>query len=99
MNIEEAYNQWSNQYDTNQNKTRDLEAISLRETLEEIDFENCLEIGCGTGKNTEWLITKGKSILAIDLSDKMLNIARKKVVHENVEFLKADINKVWDFMF
>ncbi|SRR5690554_4008544 len=97
MNIEEAYNQWSNQYDTNQNKTRDLEAISLRETLEEIDFENCLEIGCGTGKNTEWLITKGKSILAIDLSDKMLNIARKKVVHENVEFLKADINKVWDF--
>lgn len=29
MNVEEAYKHWSAQYDTNQNKTRDLEAISL----------------------------------------------------------------------
>lgn len=29
MNVEEAYKHWSAQYDSNQNKTRDLEAISL----------------------------------------------------------------------
>ena len=27
MNIQQAYNIWSEQYDTNENKTRDLEAI------------------------------------------------------------------------
>ncbi len=59
MDVQEAYKYWSEQYDTNINKTRELEAISLRDTLSEIKFEKCLEIGCGTGKNTEWLITKG----------------------------------------
>ncbi|MGC4233677.1 MAG: class I SAM-dependent methyltransferase [Niabella sp.] len=97
MNVEEAYKHWSEQYDTNQNKTRDLEAVSLRETLNEIRFENCLEIGCGTGKNTEWLITRGNKITAIDLSEEMLFIARKKNSNENVQFLKVDINKNWDF--
>ena len=97
MNVEEAYNYWSEQYDTNQNKTRDLEAISLRETLAEVNFESCLEIGCGTGKNTEWLLTKGQKITAIDLSEEMLAIARTKISNEKVKFLKADINEDWTF--
>ena len=50
MDVEKAYNLWADQYDTNHNKTRDLEAISLRETLADLKFDNCLEIGCGTGK-------------------------------------------------
>ena len=97
MNVEEAYKHWSVQYDTNQNKTRDLEAISLRETLNDVKFENCLEIGCGTGKNTEWLLTKGNKITAIDLSEEMLTIAQNKISNKNVHFLKADINEAWNF--
>lgn len=97
MNVAEAYKHWSVQYDTNQNKTRDLEAISLRETLNDIKFENCLEIGCGTGKNTEWLLTKGKKITAIDLSEEMLTIAQNKISNNSVRFLKADINEDWNF--
>jgi hypothetical protein len=27
--VEKAYNQWSEQYDTNENKTRDLEAAAI----------------------------------------------------------------------
>jgi ubiquinone/menaquinone biosynthesis C-methylase UbiE len=50
MNIKEAYNHWAKQYDTNLNKTRDLEAVALRESLANISFQTCLEIGCGTGK-------------------------------------------------
>lgn len=97
MNVEESYKYWSEQYDTNQNKTRDLEAISLRETLKDVKFEHCLEIGCGTGKNTSWLITKGQRITAIDLSEEMLTIARNKVSNVNVQFLKVDINEDWTF--
>ena len=73
MNTQQAYNVWALQYDTNDNKTRDLEAQALRETLGTISFDNCLEIGCGTGKNTGWLISsKAKSVTAVDFSDEML---------------------------
>ena len=98
MKVKEAYNIWADRYDTNENKTRDLEAISLRRTLDDIHFESCLEIGCGTGKNTEWLITKAKYILSIDLSEKMLEKARAKILSDRVHFVQADITTSWDFV-
>lgn len=97
MEVRTAYNIWAEQYDTNRNRTRDLEAISLRETLIKIQFDNCLEIGCGTGKNTEWLIAKAKHILAIDLSEEMLAKAQRKIQSDKVRFVRADINNEWDF--
>ena len=97
MNAKAAYNKWAEQYDSNENKTRDLEGVSLRKTLSDIDFESCLEIGCGTGKNTEWLISKANRILAVDLSDGMLAKAKAKIQTEKVEFIQADINNQWSF--
>lgn len=98
MNVKEAYNIWSEQYDINVNKTRDLEAMSIRENLKEHHFENCLEIGCGTGKNTAWLGSIAENILAIDLSEEMLAKAKLKIHAENVNFIQADINKEWNFI-
>ncbi len=97
MNTKQAYNIWSKQYDTNINKTRDLEAIVLRKVLENIHFNSCLEIGCGTGKNTEWLITKAKQITAADLSEEMLAKAKEKISSEIVQFIQADITFDWTF--
>jgi ubiquinone/menaquinone biosynthesis C-methylase UbiE len=97
MNIKEAYNSWACQYDTNENKTRDLEAVSLRQVLGNLDFKSCLEVGCGTGKNTEWLLTKADEILAIDFSEEMLNAAKSKGFNEAVRFLQCDINQPWNF--
>jgi 2-polyprenyl-3-methyl-5-hydroxy-6-metoxy-1,4-benzoquinol methylase len=97
MNVQQSYNLWSAQYDTNKNKTRDLEAQVLRSTLADVSFKNCLEIGCGTGKNTEWLITRAAHVTAADLSEGMLDIAREKVVSERVEFRQADILQPWNF--
>jgi ubiquinone/menaquinone biosynthesis C-methylase UbiE len=96
-NVQAAYNQWANQYDTNQNRTRDLEAVSLRETLANRDLGAVLEIGCGTGKNTEWLVTKAESILSVDLSEEMLAKAREKVQDAKVDFVQADITAPWEF--
>ncbi|GAB3201979.1 ubiquinone/menaquinone biosynthesis C-methylase UbiE [Pontibacter aydingkolensis] len=97
MSIKQAYNSWASQYDTNKNRTRDLEAVALRNTLASIPFETCLEIGCGTGKNTEWLVRKAMHVTAVDLSEKMLEWARKKVHSNKVEFVQADITKEWGF--
>ena len=97
MDTAQAYDQWSEQYDTNLNKTRDLEGQALRITLLEVPFENVLEMGCGTGKNTQWLVAKARHITAIDLSAEMLSKARQKVVSDTVEFHQADMNQVWTF--
>ena len=97
MKIEEAYNLWALQYDTNQNKTRDLEAIALKNTLSKIPFDNCLEIGCGTGKNSLWLMEKAKHLTGVDFSDEMLAKAKEKIQSDKVDFLKADITKTWAF--
>lgn len=97
MEVKNAYNIWANQYDTNENKTRDLEAISLIATLSRVNFDNCLEIGCGTGKNTQWLISKSKSVLAVDFSAEMLAKAQAKIQSDNVKFIQADILNEWDF--
>jgi len=97
MNTQQAYNIWSGQYDTNENKTRDLEAISLREHIKDKQFKHCLEIGCGTGKNTEWLITQASKVLAVDLSEEMLSKAKQKISASNVTFVQADITQDWSF--
>ncbi len=97
MNTRQAYNIWSQQYDFNENKTRDLEAQALQETLHDINFKSCLEIGCGTGKNTAWLITKAKQVTAVDLSEEMLAKAKEKINNDIVEFIEADITVNWTF--
>lgn len=95
---QEAYDDWSSQYDTNQNRTRDLEAHVLRSTLGSLKFDHVLEIGCGTGKNTLWLVERAKHITAVDLSAGMLSVARGKINSPAVRFVQADILQPWTFV-
>lgn len=96
--MREAYNMWSEQYDTNINRTRDLEAIALRKTLSAIPVKRCLEIGCGTGKNTEWLVNRCKEMTCVDLSEEMLQKAKQKISSEKACFYQADITFPWTFV-
>jgi ubiquinone/menaquinone biosynthesis C-methylase UbiE len=97
MDIANAYNSWSSQYDTNENKTRDLEALALKKILQGKSFKHCLEIGCGTGKNTSWLLSICDQITAIDLSKGMLDIAKNKIQSDKVNFIEVDIKNDWTF--
>jgi ubiquinone/menaquinone biosynthesis C-methylase UbiE len=97
MNNQAAYNVWSKSYDSVKNNTRDVEAFALRETLSAESFENVLEIGCGTGKNTAWLLTKAKNVVGADFSNEMLAQAKAKINAENVEFIQTDIRETWNF--
>ena len=96
MSIEKSYNTWAEQYDTNENKTRDLDRKATIETLSKYEFKNVLELGCGTGKNTEWLITKAKFIIGLDFSQEMLNKARNKITSDKIRFQQADLKKPWN---
>ncbi|MBB3699187.1 methyltransferase domain-containing protein [Flammeovirga yaeyamensis] len=95
MSIEKAYNIWSKQYDTNNNKTRDLDKIVTQKKLSKYSFETVLELGCGTGKNTEWLIKNATEITAFDFSEEMLAVAKEKVKDQKVTFNKVDLNQEW----
>ena len=97
MDTRKAYDHWSGQYDTNRNRTRDLEGVALREVLEGPTIDRCLEIGCGTGKNTAWLATRCAHITAVDLSAGMLDLARSKINAPHVSFHQADILQPWTF--
>lgn len=97
MNTREAYNRWATQYDSNQNKTRDAEARSLRETLAGLRFGHGLEIGCGTGKNTEWLAQACARLTSVDFSEEMLARAKEKITAPQVRFVQADITQPWAF--
>jgi 2-polyprenyl-3-methyl-5-hydroxy-6-metoxy-1,4-benzoquinol methylase len=51
-----------------------------------------IDIGCGTGRHSIELAKRGYQITGIDLSESMLNRAREKAEHENLEidFQKHD---------
>jgi len=95
MSIAEAYNFWASTYDEVANKTRDLEAIALRKSLENEDFNSTLELGCGTGKNTFWLAKRSKNLTALDFSEKMLEKAKLLDRENKVNFQQTDLNKTW----
>ncbi len=93
--ISESYNKWSQIYDTNLNKTRDMDRIATMQMLDNYPFERVIELGCGTGKNTLWLMEKASQIVGIDFSEGMLAKAKAKIQSEQVEFHQADISQAW----
>lgn len=95
MSIESAYDSWANQYDTNENPTRDLDQECTIETLRNFAFNTVIELGCGTGKNTKWLLHKAERIIGLDFSQEMLNKAQEKITDERVLFKKTDLTKDW----
>jgi len=93
--IIDKYNAWAYQYDNNINPTRDLDKTVTKESLSNIDFFKVLELGCGSGKNTEWLISKADKLVGLDFSKNMLDMARKKIISQKVTFINADLNEKW----
>jgi predicted TPR repeat methyltransferase len=98
MSTRELYNQWSATYDEVENKTRDLEKAAGMQTLESFQVDSIIELGCGTGKNTEWLADKAAHLIAVDLSEEMMAKAKEKIRRPNVSFQQADITKPWNFI-
>ena len=97
MSTQELYDQWSATYDDVANKTRDLEKYACEQVLLGFSFENVVELGSGTGKNTGWLAKRATRVVSVDLSEEMQTVARAKVKAANVEFRQGDIRTEWKF--
>ena len=93
MSIEASYNEWSAVYDTNRNRTRDLDAQVMRNLFSPHRFRNVVELGCGTGKNTALLAQIADAVHAFDFSEGMLARARSRVTSPQVNFARLDLNQ------
>ena len=93
MNIQSAYNTWSSSYDEDVNLTRDLDYDVMMKMFKSLHFDSILEIGCGTGKNTELLSHIAKKIYALDFSEAMILKAKQKIKSVNVIFSTTNISQ------
>ena len=96
--IAAAYNEWAETYDSDENRTRDLAGEILRQTDLDLVGRNVIEIGCGTGRNTEWFARPkagATKIVALDFSAAMLARARARVADRHVQFIQHDVRVSW----
>jgi len=95
MQTKQAYAEWASTYDSDRNRTRDLDEVVTRKILGGLDFKSILEIGCGTGKNTLLFVQIAQQVKAFDFSEEMIAQARGKSSAANVQFTVADITQRW----
>src|SRR5215212_3465291 len=93
--VAQAYDRWSRRYDDDHNATRDLDARVVRQSPLHVAGAQILELGCGTGKNSEWLVAQARMLVALDFSPGMLDVARRRVRSERARFVEHDITRRW----
>ncbi|MEM7725883.1 MAG: class I SAM-dependent methyltransferase [Cyanobacteria bacterium P01_A01_bin.45] len=102
MNVQEAYNNWSLSYDSDKNRTRDLDFIVTQDSLKDFSGKSILELGCGTGKNTIFFSQIAQRVISVDFSEEMIQKAKQKVEADskadNIHFITADITEPWNFL-
>ena len=91
-NSKAAFNQQAATYDTDikGQHARSLYPVLL-EKLSRIPFQSALDLGCGTGEMLKLILQEdvGKKLYGIDLSEKMLHVAKSKLP-EQVKLLLGD---------
>jgi len=83
------YNRLSKWYDLFAGSEKRITDIGIR-MLDLQQNESILEIGCGTGHALVEFSRKGGKVLAIDISEKMLEVARRKIRNTNAGLCQAD---------
>ena len=91
-NSKAAFNQQAATYDKDikGKHARSLYPVLL-EKLSHIPFQSALDLGCGTGEMLKLILQQdvGKELYGIDLSEKMLHVAKSKLP-EQVKVLLGD---------
>jgi len=68
------------------------ERPAVIELLGEVAGKHVLDAGCGSGPLAQWLVENGASVVGVDVSEAMLEIARERGL-SNATFHVADLGK------
>lgn len=66
----------------------------LSKILKESTPKKILEINCGTGEDAIWLAQQNFEVIATDLSQEMIAVAKNKGDFNHLRFQQADINEL-----
>lgn len=69
-----------------------LERPATLSLLPDVKGKRVLDAGCGPGSYAEWLVSHGAEVVAIDISPRMVRLARQRL-GKGVEILIADLSK------
>lgn len=70
---------------------------AVNELLGDVAGKHILDAGCGDGFFSSELAQKGALVTAIDGSDVILNIAKRKHFHGNLQYYKMDLTRTLAF--
>ena len=89
--VQSGYDAWAASYDSVENPTRDLAAADLRRQPFRLQGAAVLELGSGTGLNSEWLVEGGAQLTGLEFSEGMLARARERL--PGARLLQHDITR------
>lgn len=91
--VRDGYERWAAVYDHDANPLPALEESHVRKAVGDPRGLTVLDLGCGTGRHTAWLVSAGASVTAVDFSPTMLGEARRKMEGADVRFLVHDLHE------
>ena len=78
---------------TKYSKNPKISCRDVKEILENIEYKQLLDVGCGTGYLFEILDDDETNFYGLDLSEKMLEVAKSKNI-PNTEYIQATAEKL-----
>jgi malonyl-CoA O-methyltransferase len=91
LSVSEGYAAWAEIYDDDGNPLIPLEEPAVRELMGGVAGRSVLDLGCGTGRHTLWLVDRGASAVALDATPEMLAKARAKLAGRPVSWVEHDL--------
>ncbi len=83
-----------------------IEQPAMRKLLPDLSGKSVLDLGCGYGHNCIDFLTRGaERVVGIDISEKMLSVAKRESVHEKIRYINMSmtdigkLNEKFDFMY
>jgi 2-polyprenyl-3-methyl-5-hydroxy-6-metoxy-1,4-benzoquinol methylase len=114
LEVDDGYRAWAPRYDNPGNALIEAEEVLVHEALEGLAPGRALDAACGTGRHAAFLAERGHSVIGVDQSQAMLELARRRLPdtefrlgdlldlpleNESVDLVLSDAHPTWVLLF
>jgi malonyl-CoA O-methyltransferase len=92
LSTRDGYDRWAEIYDVEGNPLTAMEEPHVDALLGDVRGLTVLDLGCGTGRHTQRMASRGANVTAMDFSQGMLDRAREKTHGLDVRFVAHDLS-------